>query len=177
MFRNHLFSQRNKATKRREGLKDVCGRGLCQTLRKGDRQCRGVRNPLPTMYGHHHNFHFILINTIINWERNQRIGSTSIVYPYPLIALGNPQGKNYFCIYHVTFVYDTKEARDVSVSCSCHPNNCQIRENNLLVIVCKFVYLLLFMFMFYICLCFNSFSSFLFVCLLLVVFRDISLNT
>ena len=50
-----------------------------------------------------------------------------------------------FHIYHMTsFNYDAKGAKDVGLSCRCHPSNSQIakqyaRENNLLVIVCKCV--------------------------------------
>ena len=96
-----------------------------------------------------------------------------------------------FYIYHMTsFNYNAKEARDVDLCCRCHLSDSQIvssafcvthaRENNLLVIVCKFMYIC-----YCCCYVFNSVVLFfcLFVCLSLLLsfafffFRDISLNT
>ena len=81
-----------------------------------------------------------------------------------------------FYIYHMTsFNYNAKEARDVDLSCRCHLSDSQIvssafcvihaRENNLLVIVCKFMYIC------YCCYVFNSVVLFfcLFVCLSLLL--------
>ena len=72
----------------------------------------------------------------------------------------------------MTFNYDAKEARDVGLSCRFHLSNSQVvssvenntGENNFLVIVCKFVYLLLLLF----CFCFFVLYCFL---------RDILLHT
>ena len=80
-----------------------------------------------------------------------------------------------FHIYHMkSFNYDAKEARDVGFSCRCHLSNSifcvspdsifcvkYVRENNLIVILCKFVYLLLLLL-----LCFLI----LFLCLFIYLF-------
>ena len=47
---------------------------------------------------HHHN-HFIFFNTTSHWGRIQQLNSSGMVYPYPLITLGKPQGKYYFYFY------------------------------------------------------------------------------
>ena len=47
---------------------------------------------------HHHN-HFIVYNTTSPWGRIQQMNSSGMVYPYPLITLGKPQGKYYFSFY------------------------------------------------------------------------------
>ena len=41
---------------------------------------------------HHHN-HFIFLNTASHWGRIQQLNSSGMVYTYPLITLGKPQGK------------------------------------------------------------------------------------
>ena len=66
----------------------------------------------------------------------------------------------------MTFNYDAKEPRDVGLSCRFHLSNSQIvssvenntGENNFLVIVCKFVYLLLLLFFCFL-FCFVLFPS------------------
>ena len=103
-------------------------------------------------YHYHHDNHFILFNTTSDWGRIQQLNSSGMVYPYPLITLGKPQGKYYFyfyfiffffCklffvdhhwgvdvlfhIYHITsFNYDAKVAKNVGLSCRCHMSNSQI---------------------------------------------------
>ena len=38
-------------------------------------------------------------NTTSHWGRIQQLNSSGMVYPYPLITLGKPQGKYYFYFY------------------------------------------------------------------------------
>ena len=54
---------------------------------------------------HHHN-HFFFFNTTSHRGRIQQFNSSGMVYPYPLITFGKPQGKYYFyyfCFYFILF--------------------------------------------------------------------------
>ena len=86
----------------------------------------------------------------------------------------------------MTFNYDFKEARDVHLSYRCHLSNRQIvssmykyaTEDNLLVIVPKFMYLLLLLLLLLLCFQFY-FPVFLFFCLFffeIVVIVDVVLH-
>ena len=56
------------------------------------------------LYHHCHCYnHFIFFNTTSHWGRIQQLNSSGMVYPYPLINLGKPQGKYYFYFYLILF--------------------------------------------------------------------------
>ena len=55
-------------------------------------------------YCHHHN-HFIFFNTTSHRGIIQQMNSSGMVYPYPSITLGKPQGKYYFYFYYYYFFF------------------------------------------------------------------------